>query len=149
MNLTDAVVGLVRAVSGKGRIERLCSELGWSIDERNGDAFGLCFNCPVIGRRMVYVGNGDEALVMFVVNSHALLDARRLSGDVSNAALYQNSKSQFGKWEPRIGDDGLRFILTYTAIGDGLTPQLFKCICEDMIKHASKFDKYMRDEGWL
>jgi len=149
MNLTDAVVGLVKAVSRRGRIERLCAELGWSIDERDGDTLGFRFKCPASGQRMVYVGSGDEILVLMLVNSHVIFDPRRVPDEVSHFALFQNSKSLLGKWEPRITGDGMRLMLGYTALGDGLTADLFQRICEDMVKTASTFDDQMRERGWV
>lgn len=148
MSLSDAFVGLVKAVASRGRIERLCSELGWSIDEQKGDNFGLAFSGSG-GKRMVYIGKGSSALPLFVVNSHASFSMKNVPDEPVYFALSGNSKSTFGKWEPREDDDEMRFILAYTALGDGLTPELFKEICLDMVRHANIFDQHMQERGLL
>ena len=35
----------------KGRIDRLCRQLGWSVNERDGESIRLHFNDPLIGMR--------------------------------------------------------------------------------------------------
>src|ERR1700722_10206438 len=67
--------GLRRIGSGsdeeRGRIERLCRELGWGVDGREGDTILLRFNHAEMGPRDVRVISGDECLASFVVYSHA------------------------------------------------------------------------------
>lgn len=149
MSLTDAFVGLVKAASAQGRIQRLCSELGWSIDERNGDNYGLEFSCPAGGKRMVYIGKGSSALPLFVVNSHVAFNTSDVPDEAFYFAFSGNRESPFGKWEPRESEEEMRFILTYVALGDGLTAELFKRICLDMVKHAGIFDENLRKRGMV
>ena len=142
------VNGFARAVAG-GRIERLCSDLGWGIDERKGKTLGLLFNCPIVGKRMVYIANGDEPLVLFAIYSSAVFDPRRVPDTATNFALVQNDKAAMGKWEVTLEGDDLLFRLAYTALGDGLTAAAVKFICNDMTKTAGEFDAKMRREGYL
>ena len=46
-----------------GRIERLCRQLGWAIDEYLGDSIVLHFHDSQGTVRRLYVHSGDEALV--------------------------------------------------------------------------------------
>ena len=98
---------------------------------------------------MVYIGKGSSAFPLFVVNSHAAFDRRDVPDEALYFALDGNSKSPFGKWEPRMGDDDMCFILSYAALGDGLTAESFKRICLDMVKHAGIFDEHMKERGLL
>ncbi|HVV74303.1 MAG TPA: hypothetical protein VHI52_22905 [Verrucomicrobiae bacterium] len=142
------VNGFAQAVAG-GRIERLCSELGWGIDGRKGKTVKLLFNCPVIGNRMVFISNGDEALVLFAVYSSAVFDSRRVPDVPTNFALVQNDKAAMGKWEVTLEGDNLLFRLTYAALGDGLTAAAMKLICNDMLGTAADFDAKMKEVGYL
>lgn len=142
------VNGFAQAVAG-GRIDRLCSELGWGIDERKGKMLGLAFNCPVMGKRMIYIANGDEPLVLFAAYSSAVFDSRRVPDIPTNFALVQNEDAKMAKWEVTLVNDELYFRLTYTALGDGLTAAAVKFICNDMLGTAADFDAKMKQEGYL
>ena len=148
MNLTDAVVGLVRAVSRQGRIERLLEPLGWQVDERRGKTLGLYFKTRR-GRKTVCIAGGDDALVAFVVYSDVKFDSRCMPETVTGAALVQNDKSPFGKWELYMEGDDAAFRLTYAAIGDGLTPAILKKICESMVEMVSTFEGAAERNGYL
>lgn len=144
------VEGFVRGVNGHGRIERLCSELGWGIDERNGDKITLDFNCPVVGTRPIFIRGGDEPLVLFAAYSLTIFDSRSVPDMAMSFALWQSGESPMGKWQISLSDDNQAFfILTYNALGAGLDAAALKYICSKMGKTASDFDAKMKREGHL
>ena len=153
MSFTDAVVGIAKAVNamnGRGRIERCCEQLGWSIDDRKGDRITLNFKCPVVGTRPVFIQGGDEPLVLFAAYSLTIFDARRVPDVATNFALWQSSESSMGKWQISLNDeDELFFALTYNALGAGLDAAALKYICGGMAATASDFDAKMKREGYL
>jgi hypothetical protein len=55
--------GLGRDGSERGRIERLCRQLGWTVDERIGTMIVLHFRQGTIHK--IYIDAGDGALVSF------------------------------------------------------------------------------------
>jgi hypothetical protein len=143
------VNGFARAAT-RGRIERLCSELGWEIDERDGDRISLNFKCPVVGTRSVNIAGGDDPLVLFAVYSLTIFDSRRVPDKAMSFALWQSSESAMGKWQVTLADDDkLLFVLSYTALGAGLDAAALKYICSKMAGAASDFDAKMQREGYL
>lgn len=149
MSLGDALIGFAKAAVRRGRIERILDELEWSIDERKGKTIGLNFRCPVVGVRPVYISKGDEALVFFAVYSGVTFDSRKVPDFATNFALVQNDELIFGRWGAAIEDDEMGFRMVYTALGDALTAEGVKAICERMIEDAAIFDQRMKQEGWL
>lgn len=154
MGFTDAVVGIakaVNAINGRGRIERCCEQLGWSIDDRKGNRITLDFKCPLVGKRPLFILNGDEPLVLFSAYSLTIFDSRRVPDKVTSFALWQSSESAMGKWQISLSDDEdeLFFILSYNALGAGLDAAAMKYICGGMANTASEVDAKMKREGYL
>lgn len=152
MGFADAMVGIanaVNAMNGRGRIERLCRELGWSIDGRDGNQLTLNFNCPVIGERPVFIREGDKSLVFITAYSFASFDSRRVPDEVMGLALLRSSESPAGKWEMRLYDGKAFFVVAYNALGAALDAATFKYICSSMVTIASNFDENMKAMGYL
>ena len=154
MGFADAMVGTtnaVNAMNGRGRIERLCQQLGWNVDDKKGERITLNFNCPVIGRRPVFILHGDHELVLFAAYSTAIFDSSNVPDVATSFALFQSSQSEVGKWEVSFGDENneLFFRLVYNALGAGLNAAALKFICSGMGKIASDFDARMKREGYL
>jgi hypothetical protein len=137
--------------AGRGRIERLCRQLKWEVDERDGDAIILHFDHREVGRRSVRILGGDEDLVLFAAYSHAFPPADRVPHEVLGYLLGQTKQASVGGWCADVDKDGdAIFCLLYRALGDGLNhPASLKFICEGMIRQVIAFDAKMRAAGLL
>src|SRR5487761_1286229 len=130
--------GLTQALNGQesyGRIERCCEQLGWGIDERDGDTLGLNFKCPVTGRRTVYINSGNEPLVFFIEPSLVVVPPQKSDDGhfILGYALLSNNDTRLGKWQARFNKrQEVLLTLTYTALGDGLSAAALKYICTTM-----------------
>jgi hypothetical protein len=166
LDLTDAFVSGYNAVTGmgpqgypligrgsdeeRGRIERLCRELGWGVDGREGGAILLRFNHAELGPRDVRVMSGDECLALFLVYSHALPPADNVTEEVVGYLLHQNVTAAPGCWFADVLQDGRAiFGLRYDALGAALDPPTLKFICEKMVAEVLSFDAWMKAEGLL
>ncbi len=152
--LTNGFVeGIRGSVSGdqeRGRIERLCRELGWSVDERDGQKIALHFKDPLAGIRKVYLSHGDEPLVMLVVYSFAILPANRLPEEVIGHLLMRSAEIGAGAWQMSVDGDGdAIFCVRYTASGRGLTAAMLKYVCQGLVREAAGFDERMSKAGLL
>ena len=143
------VNGFVQAVGG-GRIERLCSELGWSIDERDGDQITLRFKDKITGTRDVMIGAGDDSLVLFMVFSTAVMPRDEVPDELVGYLLNRNTELGLGAWQASIDKKGNAFLgIKYAALGNGLTAGALKYICQTMVEEATEFDGRMKRAGLL
>jgi len=134
----------------RGRIERLCRQLGWAVDERLGNTVVLHFNDALGTIRKAYIDAGDEALVSVTVYGLAFMPAREVPEEIIGYLLRQNSEVAIGAWQVMIDkDEDAVFRVVYRALGAGLTGESFKYICESMIGEAAAFDKRMHAAGLL
>lgn len=134
----------------RGRIERYCRELGWSVDEREGNMIKLHFKDEMIGIRKVVIHGGDNAFVGFVVVSHAILPKENVPPEVAGYLLLRNAQITFGKWQLMITDeDEAVFVLQYDALGQGLSAPVMQHICKNMIPEVAEFDRRMQRAGLL
>ncbi len=132
------------------RVERLCRENGWSVDERDGDDCCLYFNSSFADVRRVRIARGDQALVIISVMSFALLPAQNVPPEVLGYMLERNAEIVLGGWRMVVTDEGqLAFMVTYVAMGLGLNAGLFKHICETLNHEAHEFDVKMQRAGLL
>jgi hypothetical protein len=134
-----------------GHIEWLCRELGWTVDERDGNAIRLHFNSSNGGVRKVRISDGDKSLVGFTAHSDAVLSVDRVPPDLLGFLLRRNlDDSGIGMWGIAIDDDDdVTFHLYYTALGDGLDAQTLKYICKSLSSEASYLDDKLRRAGLL
>lgn len=139
-----------RQTSERNRIERLCSELGWSVDERNGKNILLHFNDPVVGVRKVRIVDGDDDVVLFTSMSRASIPANQLPPDALAYLLCRNiASSCIGMWGMLIEDHIVSFHVMYSALGDGLDAPTLKYICQSLASEAADLDDKLRAEGLL
>ena len=128
----------------RGRIERLCRQLGWAIDEYLGNTIVLHFSDSLGTVRKVYIHAGDEALVTITVYSFAIMAAREVPQEIIGYLLRANSEVAIGAWQVAIDEDeDALFRVVYRALGAGLTGESFQFICQSMIGEAVSFDKRM------
>lgn len=134
----------------RGRIERLCRELGWSVDERDARKISLHFKDPLAGIRKLFISHGDEPLVLIAVYSYAILPAEKVPPEVNGYLLSRSAEMPLGAWQASCDSDGdVLFSLRYVAAGRGLTAPLFKFICEALVREAGAFDERMGRAGLL
>jgi hypothetical protein len=133
-----------------GRIDHLCRQLGWRVDEREGKSIRLYFNDPLAKCRKVYIDMGKNQRVWFMVYSFARLPMQRIPVQVLGHLLRQNSDLGLGAWQVQVDDHHeTAFALQYAALGEGLTAAVFKHVCESMIREAITFDGKMLSAGLL
>ena len=135
--------------SQRGRIERLCRELGWSVDERDGDSIRLHFNSADGYVRKVRISGGD--IVGFFAHSDAVFPVRSVPPNIMAYLLRRNLEdSGAGMWGMIVNeDDDATFHVSYMALGDGLDAGMLKSICESLVNEAADFDSRLRRAGLL
>lgn len=152
LNATASAVAksLLSQTQASGHIERLCQELGWSIDERNGEGVVLYFNDPTLGVRKVLVTEGAKVMLISTF-SGAAVPASRLPVEVMGYLLTRNTQLAAAAWQASITDNGgnVKFALAYCALIAGLDAAAFKIICEAMVQEAHEFDVKMKAVGLL
>jgi hypothetical protein len=122
------------SASDHGRIERLCRELGWPVDEREGNVIRLHFNASDGETRKVRISGGESV--------PADLLAYLLRRNLDDGGL--------GMWGIMVNDDDdVTFLNYYMALGDGLDAEALKYICESLTSEAADFDDKLRQAGLL
>jgi hypothetical protein len=152
LNATASAVAksLLPQAQASGHSERLCQELGWSIDERNGEGVVLYFNDPEIGVRKVLVTEGAKVMLISTF-SGAAVPASRLPVEVMGYLLTRNTQLAGAAWQASVMENSgsVKFALSYCALIAGLDAAAFKVICEVMVKEAHEFDVKMKAAGLL
>jgi hypothetical protein len=159
------VMGALSAASGKpnpfltqiptnaatDRIEGFCRQLGWTIDERSGDAILLHYKDSIAGIRKLMVNCSDDGKVA-VFTSFSLLDitTQNVPAEVTAEMLLRNASLLTGAWQAFKSNNGsVSFVLKYCALVDGLDSSMFKHICAELIAEVIAFDSKMRGNGLL
>jgi hypothetical protein len=134
---------------GPAPIERFCQELGWSVDEREGEVILLHFNDPVVGRRKVVI-TGSDMTMTFRVWSTATISARELPAGIMAHLLVRNWELPLCAWHLfDAGNGNAAFALSSNMLVGGMDAGVFKHICETMVKEANAFDVKMKAAGLL
>jgi hypothetical protein len=135
----------------RGRIDRVCRELGWSVDEREGNVIQLHFNDPIYGIRKVRIADGDDCLVTFSTYSFAVIPAGNIPIEVLAYLLCRNlSGSGMGMWGMHVdAGDNVMFTIVYQALGDGIDAPTLKYICQSLGSEAADFDGKLREAKLL
>lgn len=135
---------------GVAAIERLCRELGWSVDERLGDTgIVLHFRDPLVNIRPVMVTCG-ESIASISTFSGADIPAGRVPAEVLGYLLRRNNELTTGAWRIPNSDNGnASFVVAYYALIGGLDSATFKYICDTQVKEAHVFDTKMQAAGLL
>src|SRR5712691_3957503 len=87
-----------------GRIERLCREIGWTVNERDAEVIRLHFNGPHGEIRKVSIRSGDADVALFMVFSMAFV--RTVPQPVMEYLLMRPIDLRFGSWIVSCDDDG-------------------------------------------
>ena len=135
---------------GLAAIERLCRELGWTVDERVGDkGIVLHFRDPLVSIRPVMVVCG-ESIAGISTFSAADIPASRVPPEVLGYLLHRNNELTTAAWRVSASDDGnASFALAYCALISGLDSATFKYICDAQVKEVHAFDSKMQAAGLL
>jgi hypothetical protein len=129
-------------------ISSLCSQLGWSIDERVGsDGYVLHFKDPLLGIRklLITVGSGGR-LVMFMALSASDLTPERVPTEILGYLLRRNYELVLGAWRMSV-DNTVTFSVAHGMLMSSLNPGVFKAMCEMICKEAYEFDAKLRQAG--
>src|SRR5438067_7716273 len=83
----------------RGRILRLCRDLGWLVDEEDGQTISLHFTDreAMGGIRKVCIALGDTELPVFFSLSHAIIPARQAE-EVAAYLLARCHQMELGGW---------------------------------------------------
>lgn len=137
--------------SDRGRIDRLCRELGWDVDEREGRKIRLHFKVPGLGVRKVNIVGGDECVVTFHTYCLAAVPADDISPDLLAYLLCRNiTDSGIGMWGIDVDDESdVTFHIMYQALGAGLDAAAFDYICKSLCKETADFEGKLRQAGLL
>jgi hypothetical protein len=139
--LGGVVDGLANGTSRGVSMERLCSELGWEIDERRGKSLFLDFKIHGLTRRVVISHGGDEPIAIIAVVSSASASLAQVSARVPWHLLNENHEHAIGAWETYVEDGEVTFILSYTALVNGLDAGTLKTICQMLLERVVEFDR--------
>lgn len=133
-----------------GRIGRFCREIGWSFDGGDDGAIEICFADSLRKSRKVFIFGSDKPLVTLAVYSFAILPRDKVPEQVLGHLLRQNSELLQPAWQVGVNEnDDVLFSLRYCALGDGLTADTLKYLCETMVHEVVEFDKKMHKAGLL
>lgn len=137
------------AASGPILVERMCQELGWPVDERDGSTILLYFKDPIIRIRKIAITSGDKVLG-FTVCSEAVMNPRQLSAEIMGHLLVRNSKMVGMAWQIfESGNGNAGFSMAAAMLIGGMNSAMFKYLCETMVKEAIEFDVKMQAAGLL
>jgi len=143
--------GLPQGQSSMGPylVERFCRELGWPVDERQGDAILLHFNDPVGGVRKIAITCGDKLMSLRVWSASTMI-ARQIPGEIMGYLLLRNWELALSAWHVfDAGNGNAAFALASNLLMAGMDAPVFKYACETMVKEANAFDVKMRAAGLL
>jgi hypothetical protein len=132
------------------KIDALCRELSWPVDERDGNTVCLHFTDPAGERRGVYIEpNGESAGVfVFCCFSNAVKHPEAFPAEVPLYLLVRNWEMCGGAWSGNIDAAGsLRFCAEYVALAAGLNAAAFRNICEGLVNEVAAFDVKLRMAG--
>jgi hypothetical protein len=135
--------------NGQALVERMCQELGWPIDERDGTTILLYFKDPILRVRKVAINTG-ESVIGFTVLSAATLNPRQVSAEIMAYLLLCNSKLGGSAWQMfESGNGNAGFSVAAYMLMDGMNSAMFKFLCESMAKAAHEFDAKLNSAGLL
>jgi hypothetical protein len=148
-----AINSAVRGSQGGARlIEALCSQNGWSIDERIGkNGIILNFKDPLFGIRPLLVTTSDNSdLVVLSSHSRAQFRPDSVPPQLAYYLLLQNKNASFHAWQVAENDNGtVGFSVLYSTMANALTAPIFKTICEKMCEEAINLDVKLRQAGMI
>ena len=138
-------------VTGNGQLDQLCREIGWGIDERNGDGIALYFKGDrVSSRRTVIVihPNGDQ-LMSFICKCRAVFSDRTLPDELLPAILIRNDDLTIGGWVAKLDGGTISLSLRYTALSAGVDAASFSRICSLLIEEVAEVEANLHRNGLL
>lgn len=132
-----------------GRLEQICGEVGWNIDERlDDDGIVLHFKCPTVGVRKVLVCAGARVMTISAYSSLGVC-ASNMPRELAAYLLLRNQESHFGSWRAKVGDGGrLELSMAHTGFLT-MDANFFRVTCSEIVKEVNEFDAKMRQARML
>lgn len=131
-------------------VDALCGELGWSIDERNGDTIMLNFRGDGVTelRHVLVVTCDDGDWFCFIANTRAEFPPHAVPDGLMAALLYRNKES-FGSWYATERRGVIGFACHHSAHTAGLDADTFKFICDRLLTEVGNVERELHRKGLL
>lgn len=141
----------VAAATGNTQIERLCRELGLSIDIRKGNVVGLNFEGDrITPQRTVYIRHKPGSKVMtFTSFCRAEFSEHTLPDDLLPAMMARNCESPIGGWAADLENGIVTLGLIYMGFAAAFDAANFKTICSLMIDEVAFIEGKLHSKGLL
>jgi hypothetical protein len=151
MGFWETVASVAATLTTNSRLDQLCRENGWSIDERHGNAIGLHFNGDrITPQRTVYVLSGRcDTIMQFSCRSRAVFSGHDLPDELMAAMMVHNKNVSLGGWYADLEENTLTLVLEYMALGAGVNATSFKGICSSMIEEVAQIEANLQRKGLL
>jgi hypothetical protein len=126
-------------------IDRLIRENGWTVDVRHGHAFSLSFNGDAITptRDVTIVHTPGNALALFFCSCRCRFLASSASPVQLAMFLCRNKAALFARWQITVEEGEIVAETYYPALAAGLTPPLFKAICNSLLAEVAWVEEAM------
>lgn len=137
------------AARGLGRVDQLCNELGWAVNERQADGVLLHFKDATVGVRKAVITCGEKVMTFRVWSAASLLP-RLVSGEIMAHLLVRNAELTVGSWHAFKDERGnVGFGLVFNHLINGMTAEMFQHICQTMISAGGDLDAKLSALGLL
>jgi hypothetical protein len=140
---------LSRIGSSTGRPDRICEELGWPIDYRQGNIIGLYFHGDRITPKRLVMVAFDPEVEIITFSCTCQGEFRRLPDDLLPALMMRNAEVTFGGWVAGLDAGSISLKVHYTALAAGVDAQSFKMICSMMVKEVAEVEGALRGKGLI
>jgi len=134
------------------QLERLFRELGWGIDERDGDRYVMYFKGDSVRPRrdVSIMPGGNGAFYSFWTTLPKAFSPRSLPDDLPAALLLRNPKVHCGGWAAHLDDDGdVFFLLRYATPIAGVDAAFVRHICTSMLEELAVVEHGLAKRGLL
>ena len=134
-----------------GLLDRLSQANGWTPDARQGHTIAHFFKGDAITPRrdVVIVHTPDDPFAVFSCACRAKFAARSMTTPQLALFLARNDQAMFGKWQISIEDGMVSAHVRYTALTEGLTPEIFKTICVTLVGEVAFVEEALHSQGML
>jgi hypothetical protein len=132
-------------------VDALCQELGWCIDERDGDTVMLNFQGDSVSpmRHVLVVTCDDGDWFCFIANTRAEYPEHAVPNGLMSSLLHRNKES-FGSWYATERRHGLiGFACHHSAHAAGLDADTFKYICNRLLSEVGNVERELHRKGLL
>lgn len=134
-----------------GVTERLCKELGWSVDERDGHFRTLYFTGDDINKkRDVIIHEDDSNVIIFSGYASAQFQLSSLPNDLAAWMLARSAKRGFAKWHLAETNSGeVYFATRYQTDPRSVNSRLFSLICKEFVCEIAEVERTFHQKGLM